>query len=275
VACVSSTRLGEQIPLVTERSAKLQIVRILSIHAHPDDMEILAAGTLCHMAARGHSVTVITMTAGDCGTAEYDAATIATIRQNEARAACALIGAEYVCGGFGDMSIFNDDASRRRMTELMRAARPDVVLTAAPVDYHCDHEATSVLVRDACFACSVPNYRTGTAKVLDAIPWLYFMDPDEGRDRDGNLVMPEFVVDVSEHIEGKKQMLACHESQRAWLRRQHGMDNYIETMEVWTRERGALAGVVYGEGFRQYRCHPYPQSPALQDLLGALVRKLA
>jgi LmbE family N-acetylglucosaminyl deacetylase len=236
-------------------------------------MEILAAGTLCHLAAQGHEIHVVTMTAGDCGTAEYDSATISAMRQQEARAACTLIGAKYVCAGFGDMSIFNDDASRRRVTELIRTARPQVVLTAAPVDYHCDHEATSVLVRDACFACSVPNYGTGIATVLDSIPCLYFMDPDEGRDRDGNLVTPEFVVDVSEHIERKKQMLACHESQRAWLRRQHGMDNYIETMEMWTRDRGALVGVAYGEGFRQYRCHPYPQGPVLQELLGEPVRR--
>jgi N-acetylglucosamine malate deacetylase 1 len=236
-------------------------------------MEILGAGTLAHLTNLGHSVMVVTMTAGDCGTAEYDAATISEMRQNEARAACRLIGAEYVCGGFGDMSIFIDDPSRRRVTELLRAARPDIVLTASPVDYHCDHEATSALVRDACFAASAPNYRTGAAAPLNAIPCLYFMDPDEGLDRDGNVVLPEFVVDVSQHIELKKQMLACHESQRAWLRRQHGMDDYIETMEAWSRERGALAGFAYGEGFRQYRCHPYPRSPVLQDLLGSLVRK--
>ena len=62
--------------------------------------------------------------------------------------------------------MFNDDASRRRMTELVRAAAPDIVITASPQDYHPDHEAVSVLVRDACFASSVPNYRTGAAAAL-------------------------------------------------------------------------------------------------------------
>jgi LmbE family N-acetylglucosaminyl deacetylase len=247
--------------------------RILAIHAHPDDVEILAGGTLLHLAQMGHSVTVITMTAGDCGTAEYDAATIMEIRRNEARASCRLLGAEYVCGEFRDLAIFNDDASRRRVTELLRAVQPNIVLTSSPVDYHCDHEATSALVRDACFAAPAPNYQSGSAPVLPAIPHLYFLDPDEGRDRDGNLITPEFVVDVSEHLERKKEMLACHESQRAWLRKHHGMDNYIETMEEWTRARGALAGLALGEGFRQYRCHPYPQSPLLQELLGPLARR--
>jgi LmbE family N-acetylglucosaminyl deacetylase len=248
-------------------------VRILAIHAHPDDVEILAGGTLSHLAQQGHSIAVVTMTPGDCGTAEYDAATIAEMRRNEARASCRLLGASYVCAEFRDLAIFNDDPSRRRVTELLRAAQPDIVLTASPVDYHCDHEATSALVRDACFGAPAPNYACGSAPVLRAIPHLYFMDPDEGRDRDGNVIRPEFVVDVAKHMARKKEMLACHDSQRAWLRKHHGMDNYIETMEEWTRARGSLAGAAFGEGFRQYRCHPYPQSPMLQDLLGSLARK--
>lgn len=228
-------------------------VRILAIHAHPDDIEILAAGTLAHLAGMGHSITIATMTPGDCGTAEYDAETIAAMRRKEAASAAALIGAEYVCAEFRDLAVFNDDASRRRVTELMRAAAPDIVLTASPVDYHCDHEATSSLVRDACFAAPAPNYSSGSAPVLRSIPHLYFLDPDEGRDRDGRLVLPDFVVDVEEHLELKKQMLAAHESQRAWLQKHHGMDNYIETMEEWTRARGELVGFGLGEGFRQYR----------------------
>src|SRR5450759_3688076 len=68
-------------------------------------------------------------------------------------AAAAMIGAEYRCAGLGDLAVFNDDPSRRRVTELIRWARPDIVVTASPVDYHPDHEATSMLVRDACFAC--------------------------------------------------------------------------------------------------------------------------
>jgi LmbE family N-acetylglucosaminyl deacetylase len=248
-------------------------LRIVAIHAHPDDLEILAAGTLAHLARQGHEITLVTMTPGDCGTAEYDSETIAAIRRKEAAEAAKLIpGAEYICAEFRDLAIFNDDSSRRRVTELLRVTRPDIVITASPIDYHCDHEATSVLVRDACFGAPAPNYKSGDAPVLKAIPHLYFADPDEGRDREGNTVMPHFLVDVSEHIDLKKEMLGRHESQRVWLQKHHGMDNYIETMEQWTRERGQLAGIPYAEGFRQYRCHPYPQSPRLQDLLGPLVR---
>lgn len=249
-------------------------VRILAIHAHPDDLEILAAGTLAHLSKQGHSITIVTMTPGDCGTAEYDSETIASMRRKEALDAAKQIGAEYICAEFRDMAIFNDDASRRRVTELLRVTQPNIVITSSPVDYHCDHEATSILVRDACFSAPAPNYKSGTAPVLPAIPHLYFLDPDEGRDREGRTVIPQFVVDVSPYIELKKSMLASHESQRKWLQKHHGMDNYIETMEEWCADRGRIGGFAYGEGFRQYGCHPYPRSPRLQELLGPIVKNI-
>ena len=165
-------------------------MNILSIHAHPDDAEILAGGTLALLSQLGHRITIVTMTAGDCGSAEHGPEEIAAIRKAEAAAAAALIGASYRWAGFGDLAVFNDDASRRAVCGLMREIRPQLVLTASPVDYHCDHEAASVLVRDACFAASVPNYKVpGDGTPLEAIPHLYYMDSVDGTDRDGRTVV--------------------------------------------------------------------------------------
>lgn len=242
---------------------------VLAIHAHPDDVEILAGGTLQRLAVSGHRVTIVTMTPGDCGTAEFSSEQIAWIRRAEAQQAADMLGAAYICAEFRDLAIFNDDPSRRRVTEVLRRLQPEIVLTASPVDYHCDHEATSVLVRDACFAAPAPNYSTGgDSPVLGSIPHLYFCDPDEGLDRESNPVRPDFVVDVSEYMQAKTAMLASHESQRNWLKKHHGMDDYIDTMQEWTRARGQLAGMEFGEGFRQYLCHPHPRTPLLQELLG-------
>lgn len=246
---------------------------VLAIHAHPDDIETLGAGTLALLASKGHRIAIVTVTAGDCGSAEWEPEETGRIRQREAAAAAALIGADYRCGGFGDLAVFNDDGSRRRVTELVRWARPDLVITSAPVDYHPDHEATSLLVRDACFAASAPNYKTGPSAPLDAIPHLYFMDPIGGRDREGRLVPPEFAVDIDAHFETKRAMLAMHESQKGWLLKQHGIEDYVGSMTAWSRRRGRDFGVGHAEGFRQYRNTPYPSGPLLQDLVGdALLR---
>lgn len=253
-------------------------MRIVHIHAHPDDAEMFTCGTLALLAGMGHEVTIVSMTPGDCGTKQYSAEEIARMRRAEAAKAAELIGAKYICAEFRDLAVFVDDASRRRVTAILRKTRPDIVLTASPIDYHCDHEATSTLVVDACFAAPAPNYDTsayGDEPATDAIPHLYFVDPAEGTDRECRPQIPQFLVDVSSTMDKKRAMLACHDSQRQWLKDHHGMDNFIETMDEWTAQRGKLAGLAYAEGFRQYKMHPYPTSGLLQELLGeALVKHL-
>lgn len=243
-------------------------MRILAVHAHPDDIETLAAGTLALLAAKGHAISIVTLTAGDCGSTKTDNEETARIRKAEAAKAASLIGADYVCANFPDLAVFNDDPSRRSVTELLRAARPDIVLAASPADYHPDHEAASALVRDACFAAPVMNYRTGTAPALPGIPHLYFMDPIEGRDRDNNKVLAEFAVNIEGAFPTKRAMLACHESQMEWVGKQHEIADYLGAMESWTRRRGKHFGVALAEGFRQYKTHPYPATPLLQDAVG-------
>lgn len=249
-------------------------MRIVTIHAHPDDAEILAGGTLALLSQLKHEIVIVSLAAGDCGSTTHGADETAAIRKAEATEAAALIGGTYRWGGFRDLAIFNDDAARRTVTGLIRELRPDVVLTAAPSDYLCDHEATSQLVRDACFAAPVPNYAALTqAPPLATIPHLYFMDPIEQQDRSGSPSRPDFTVDVESTFATKRAMLSKHQSQSLWLQRQHGMPDYIEQMEKWTRLCGERAGIAMGEGFRHYRGHPYPQAPLLQELLaGYLVR---
>lgn len=245
-------------------------LRVLAIHAHPDDVEIQCAGTLAILAEKGCHITIATMTAGDCGSAEHAPAEIARIRRAEARAAADLLGADYMCLEFMDLRVFFDDGSRRRVTEAFRKSRPDIVLTAPPVDYHSDHEVTSMLVRDACFCAPIPNYATqqwDPAPCTDRIPYLYYVDPVEGTDHYGRPLTPDFIVDVSRTFELKQKMLACHASQRAWLQRQHGMDEYLDASRRWSANRGAAINASFGEGFTQYRAHPYPHDNILLKIL--------
>ncbi len=245
--------------------------RILAIHAHPDDLEFQCAGTLALLAEAGCPIAMATMTPGDCGTADRDPEEIASIRRAEASASAALIGASYTCLEFRDLAIFDDDGSRRRVVEAIRRARPEIVLTAPPVDYLCDHEATGALVRDACFAAALINYKTRLwepASVLPKIPRLYFVDPIGGVDREGRPLAAGFHVDIGQVFELKRRMLACHASQRDWLRRQHGIDEYLDAQERWSRHRGAEINAEHAEGFRQYVGHPYPADNRLLELLG-------
>lgn len=244
--------------------------RILAIHAHPDDVEILCSGTLALLKEKGCEIVIATMTAGDKGSAVMGPEEIAKVRRAEAKQAADMLGAEYMCLEFKDLCIDTNDANRKRVTECLRRSRPDIVITAPPVDYMNDHEATSRLVRDACFSASVPNYPTeqwDPAPITKKIPQLYYCDPIEGVDWFGEPVPYDFIVDVSKTFQLKIDMLACHESQRAWLREQHGMDEYLDSCKRWCGQRGQLIGAEYGEGFRQHKGHPYPHDNLLQETL--------
>lgn len=246
--------------------------RVLALMPHPDDCEILCAGTLLRLREAGYEIHIATMTPGDKGSAELGCAEIATVRREEAQRAAETLGATgYTCLEFADLEITFDNDARRRVAAMLRRIDPAVVFTTPPVDYMADHEITSRLVRDACFNAAVPNYATeGGESPTSAIPTLYYSDAIGGHDLFGEPARVGCLVDISAQIERKAAALACHDSQRAWLRRQHGLDEYIDAMRRWGAQRGAEIGVAYAEGFRQHLGHPHPTENLLGTLLGAV-----
>ncbi len=245
--------------------------RVLAFMAHPDDVEFLCAGTLIRLKQEaGCEIIIATATSGDGGSLLHRPDEIAHIRHHEAVASAAVIGAEYYCAGSKDLLVTYDQPAIRAFTEVVRKARPDIVITTSPVDYMADHEITSQLVRTACFASVVPNLISGDidpAPSLKAIPHLYYADAVEFKDHFGQPIEPQFIVDITGVMETKEQMLACHASQREWLRAQHNMDHYIETMKHMSADRGQRIGKPYAEGFRQYVGHNYPQDNVIAKLL--------
>jgi LmbE family N-acetylglucosaminyl deacetylase len=244
---------------------------VLSVLAHPDDAEFLCAGTLIRLVREhGWQAHVASMTPGDCGSADRPPEEISAIRRQEGAAAAALIGATYHCLEERDLLVFYNERALERVTRLFRAIRPDVVLTHSPADYMLDHEMTSTVVRAAAFGAPVPNFLAGQghARPLDHIPHLYYCDPIEGKDPLGRDVEPSFCIDISAVVEDKAAMLACHASQREWLLKHHGMDQYLQAMRDWGAQRGRRLGVACAEGFRQHLGHSYPPDNLLGQLLG-------
>ncbi len=244
-------------------------MRILAIHAHPDDIELLCAGTLCHLSNLGHDIHMATLSNGDKGTPDKPQEEIANIRKQEAQRSAEVIKGSYTCLDFQDFEIFDDDPSRRKVAEFLRQINPDIVITASPQDYMADHEVTSVLVRNACFIAPCRNYITGKAPIMDKIPVLYYTDPIEGKDAFGNRIQPDFCIDISTVIDTKEKILTCHASQREWLLKHHGIDCYVEAMRAWSQTRGEEFGFAFGEAFRLHKGHAYPQENGLVELFEA------
>jgi len=247
---------------------------VLAVMAHPDDIEIHIAGTLCLLRDRGCEIHFVTVCNGDCGSMVHSRQEIAAIRRKEAEAAAELFGATYDGLGIGDLRVTYNPEIKSHLVHLMREYQADIVITHARRDYMSDHEMTSLLTFEACFAAPAPNWPTleeQPVRVIPTIPELYYADPTSQTDSLGQFVSMPMVVDISSTLDEKEKLLKCHASQRDWLRKQHGEDNYILMMRDWANLRGGQVGIECGEGFTQHLGHPFPRHSSLRELLGDLI----
>jgi LmbE family N-acetylglucosaminyl deacetylase len=238
----------------------------LAFMAHPDDAEMLCAGTLARLATAGWQVHIATAANGDCGTMTETPWAIAGRRTEEARRAAARIGAAYHCVGERDGFVVFDKPTLQKCYDLFRRIAPTLVFAHSADDYMMDHVEASRLARAASFLYGAPNCSAFPLLAGSQVPYLYYCDPIEAVDPLGRPVEPTTLVDITGQLETKAEMLACHESQRSWLMEHHGMDEYIESMKRHAAMRGQAAGTAAAEAFVQHRGHAYPR----QDLLAAM-----
>jgi len=243
---------------------------VLGIFSHPDDAEMVCAGTLSLLSKAGWGIHITTLAPGDKGTAEYNREDISRIRKGEAARAAFLIGASYHCLEMEDVYILYDRESINKTTALIRKIHPSIVFTASPNDYMIDHEITSKLVQTACFSTGIKNLEI-SERPYEPVPYLYYCDPMEAKDILGTPVNPSIYVDISDEMLTKERMLACHESQRKWLLMHHKIDEYILAMKRFAEKRGKVINKKYAEGFRQHLGHGFPQDNVLKEILGDFV----
>jgi LmbE family N-acetylglucosaminyl deacetylase len=222
-------------------------MNILTVSAHPDDIEILCAGTLARYAETGHTVTIAIFTDGSMGDAHIPPSALGRTRHDEARAAAAVIGARLLWPCVTDEHVFPDLLQRRVMIDLLREADPDVILTHGPADYHPDHRYVSQLVFDAYFQKGLPHIPEQTrAPCRFAGAQIYYMDSLGGVG-----FQPTEYVDITAAMATKRRMLACHASQMAAMSGLAHTD-LADLVETQSRFRGIAAGCRYAEGFVRY-----------------------
>jgi len=220
-------------------------MRILAVGAHPDDLDILCAGTLAKYAQRGDQVFMAISTNGECGSSTLPKEEIARIREQEARSAAAIIGAELIWLGYPDEFLYENEATRLRYIDLVRETRPDVIITHdLQHDYHPDHLTTGQLLWNTRVMPAATNIKTKHPR-WEKIPDLYFMDTIGGIN-----FPPQEYVDISSTMEIKRKMLAEHRSQIDFMKKQYGM-TLVEFMEICSAFRGLQASVRYAECFRR------------------------
>lgn len=216
---------------------------MLAVVAHPDDAELLCAGTLARAKRDGAAIAICVLCRGDKGQPEKAVKDLARVRRHETAEAAHLLGAKLFLGNFPDGELADGLPQRRKLIEVFRQFKPTLVLAHAPEDYHPDHRAASALAEAASWFCASRGHKTRSAAIPEP-PALWWMDTV------GMIgFAPAFYVDISPFLQLKEKMLACHRSQLS-----RGQDADFSPLDKLMRlqyqTRGMQSGVAAAEAFR-------------------------
>jgi LmbE family N-acetylglucosaminyl deacetylase len=118
-----------------------------------------------------------------------------------------------------------------------------------------DHQNTSRVVVTALFCRGMRNFETvPSVPPIMGDTFLYHALPYGLRDGMRELVIPGEYVNITEVIDAKEHMLACHRSQKEWLDASQGLDAYLKTMRAMSAQVGQMSGRgwAYAEGWRRH-----------------------
>lgn len=223
-------------------SAETQL-DILAVFAHPDDAELTMAGTLLKLKALGYRTGVLDMTRGEMGTRGTP-----EIRAKEALEAARVLGLDARLNlEQPDAHITLDEETRRAMVRVLRTRAPKVLFTSHWDDPHPDHAATSRIVREAARLATMRRYdgETGLPAIeMPAIAHAVY----------SRLVVPSFIVDVSEFAEGRMKAVRAYASQfysAASIEPATRISEpgFLRQVEDRMHYYGSMIGVAAGEAF--------------------------
>ncbi len=198
---------------------------VLCVLAHPDDLELMAGGSVARWVKEGHTVHALTFTSG-----AWTAPDGSVMRRpgdalaEEAKAA-ACLGYTVENLGYPAMDLAFEDAHVLAVLKRIGDLRPDVLLFPWERDIHHDHEIVSRIALSA--SRRVPTLLSGQIN-------YYLRD----------FFTPNIFVDISDTWEEKIEALKIYDGQ--WERA--GTDWY-EYLDHTSRSYGKMIGVGRAEGF--------------------------
>jgi bacillithiol biosynthesis deacetylase BshB1 len=219
---------------------------ILAFGAHPDDVELSAAGTLMHYAAQGKTIGIVDLTEGELGTR----GTVES-RYEEAAAAAAILGVQHRCNlRLADGFFENNQAAKLQIIEQIRLHQPQIILANALSDRHPDHARAGHMVAEACFLAGLRKIETSHNGSPQAAhrPQLvlhYIQD---------YIQTPSFVHDVSPYLDQKIAAIKAYRTQffdpnSAEPNTPISGELFFDFLKGRMLEMGRPAGYNYAEGF--------------------------
>jgi bacillithiol biosynthesis deacetylase BshB1 len=216
---------------------------VLAVFSHPDDAELTVAGTLLKLKSQGYRTGVLDMTRGEMGTRGTP-----ELRATEALEAARILKLDLRLNlDQPDGHVWLTEESRRAMVRVIRTHRPKVIFTSPWDDPHPDHANTCRIVREAARLASMRRYDEEAGQEAVRVPMMAHAVYSR-------LVVPSFIVDVSDFVEEKMKAIRAHASQ---FYRQDSAEpstrisdkNFLDQIETRLRHYGTLIGVAAGEPF--------------------------
>jgi LmbE family N-acetylglucosaminyl deacetylase len=221
------------------------IARVLSITAHPDDVDFGAAGTIARWTDAGIEVTYCLVTDGDAGGSDesFPRAEMPALRRAEQIAAAKCVGVHDVRFlGYPDGRVEATLDLRRDLARVIRQVRPDRILCPSPERNflragisHPDHRAVGSAALDAVYPdARNPFAFPGLRQDEGLAPWTVREVWIAGTPA------PNHFVDVTATFGRKVAALRAHESQTGH------MDDLEERLRDRLTRAAALGGLPEG-----------------------------
>ncbi len=201
------------------REASREVV--LAVGAHPDDVEIGAAGTLLAHRAAGDRVAILTLSRGAVGGDQAR-------RAAEAGKAAEVIGAELFLADLEDTALSEGNPTIAVIDDVITQVRPTIVYTHSANDVHQDHRNTHRAVMVA-------------ARRVAGV--FCFQSPSATVD-----FRPTHFVPIDGYVDGKVQAIRAFDSQFA-IRDYMEPDLIASTARYWSR----FCSARYAEAFETVR----------------------
>lgn len=212
---------------------------LLSVGAHPDDVEVGTGGVLIGQQKRGKKTGIVILTEGEMGTGGT-----AEIRTQEIKDAASVMGTDVIkVFNWGDTKLEDSYDKRLELAKVIRKTRPKILLTPYPHvghgrrQSHPDHVASGVITVNAANLAALKKIDIEGEPHLVTRIFYYFLPPQ---------ILPNFVVDITPHYEQWIKALSAHRSQ--FLNKEKSKD-YIEHLSAMSRSFGLQARCKYGQGF--------------------------
>ena len=236
---------------------------ILAIGAHPDDIELGCGGTLAKEISLGKKVGVLDLTRGELGSRGT-----AETRDQEAIESSKILGIHTRENlAFRDGFFINDEWHQKEIITIIRKYKPEVVLCNAIDDRHIDHGKGSKLASDACFLSGLRRIET----VFNELQQEAWRPKHVYHYIQWKNIEPDFVVDISEHINHKVNAVKAYKTQfynpstdASEPKTPISNQNFLDSVTYRAKDLGRLIGVDYAEGFTVER---YPAVNSVFDLI--------